>query len=151
MAAWMSCCSLSWARNYKHIGYFLIDLINNKARSFGSMQNTVRWLSDWFWYIFGRSWRNNYLVPPPWSNGNWCNLESRFWYINLFLTSKFLALLIPKEMLSSEITAEKHIPSWFMSHLDYLVSKHIKLPLLSVNAERGAVRFANRGSTHLIV
>jgi hypothetical protein len=42
-------------------------------------------------------------------------------------------------------------PSFAASHLDYLVSKHIKLPLLSVNAERGAVRFANRGSTHLIV
>ena len=41
-----------------------IDVINNKARSFVSMQNTIRWRSDQFSYTCCRSWRKNYLNPP---------------------------------------------------------------------------------------
>ena len=57
----------------------------------------------------------------------------------------------PQFFFSSENTAEKHTESGLScvaSHLDHLVSKPIKLPLLSVNAEKGAVRFANRRSIY---
>ena len=42
---------------------FLIDVINTKARLIGSMQNTIRWCSDRFWYTCRVSWKNNYLYP----------------------------------------------------------------------------------------
>ena len=51
---------------------------NTKARSFGSMQNTVWSRSDLFWYTCRRIW----------SNCNWCNWEGQFWFINFHLTSK---------------------------------------------------------------
>ena len=41
----------------------LIDAINNKARSFGPMQNTVKWCSDWFWYTSQTSWRKKFGLP----------------------------------------------------------------------------------------
>ena len=70
-----------------------IDVKNSKARSFGLLQNTIRWRSDQFWYTCWRSWRK--YVLDPWSNSSWYDLEGRFWYINLCLTSKYI---VSKEM-----------------------------------------------------
>ena len=42
---------------------FCIDVIKHKARSFGLMQNTIRWRFDSFLYTWRRSQRNNYLNP----------------------------------------------------------------------------------------
>ena len=55
--------NLTWYRNGIPLSEtpnlrYVIDMINNKARSFGSMQNTARWHSNQFWYTCRRSWRN---------------------------------------------------------------------------------------------
>ena len=104
----------------------LIDVINNKTRSFRLMQNTVRWCFDWFWYTCRRSWRNNYL--DPWSNGNWCNLEGRFWYINLHLTYKYVkpALAVGWRQWSSSFvtvfSAQPHSRALFAAAVALLLS-----------------------------
>ena len=58
----------------------LIDVINNKARSFGSMQIP----SDGI--LMGSNTLAGDLggitILTPWSNGNGCDLEGRFFYIN---------------------------------------------------------------------
>ena len=36
MAAWMSCCSLSWARNYKNMGHTLIPCTHDSPKNFSS-------------------------------------------------------------------------------------------------------------------
>ena len=59
--------------------------INNKARPFGSMQNTVNGVPIGSGTLAGDL--GGITIWTPWSNGNWCDIEGQFWYINFRLTS----------------------------------------------------------------
>ena len=55
--------NLTWYRNGIPLSEtpnlrYVIDMINNKARSLESIQNIIRWHSNQFWYTCPRSWRN---------------------------------------------------------------------------------------------
>ena len=60
--------NLTWYRNGIPLSEtpnlrYVIDMINNKARSLESIQNIIRWHSNQFWYTCQISWRNKYLKP----------------------------------------------------------------------------------------
>ena len=75
------------------------------------MQNTARWRFNRLWYTC-RNLRG-ITIWALWSNGNWCNLEGRFWYRKLCLTSELSTdekcnLKIEKTDFRQEIEKKKH-------------------------------------------
>ena len=49
-------------------------------------------------------------IGNPWSNGNWCDLEGQFWFINLCLISKYV-LIFSQCLLVTELS---RIPVYYV-------------------------------------
>ena len=99
------------------------------------MQNTVRWRSDWFWYICQRSWRNNYLEPLV--KQKWCKFlpaqyeccySSQYWYHRIFR---------PSHIFGGQFTVLPLCSSFFQTMKAHwtMISQIVSLEMMAIKKE----------------